>query len=195
VSLGRSLSGSLFRGNPFASVALGLCPALAVSTTLKNGLAMAAATLAVLVGSAAIMALVAGVLPRRARMACMVVVIAGLVTVVDWVMTTHMPGLRSGLGIYLPLITANCMVFGHASRSSSGDLRAAIGGGLGAGLGFAAAICLVSVIREVLGSGTLWDAPVLGADYNPVLMLALAPGGLITLGLLMGVFNTGRRRE
>jgi electron transport complex protein RnfE len=194
VNLRRGLAKGLFRQNPFLGVALGLCPALAVSTTLRNGVGMAAATAAVLVGSSVLMALAGKVLPAKARVPCLVVVVAGLVTIVDHVMTTHLPGLRANLGIYVPLIAANCMIFGRARASASGGILASLTDGLKVGLGFAFAICLVSAIREIAGSGRLWDTALLGPNFNPMLVLALAPGGLITLGLVMGFFNLLRQR-
>jgi electron transport complex protein RnfE len=194
VSFRHELTKGLLRQNPLVGIALGLCPAVAVSTTLRNGVGMGAATASVLVGSNVLMALVGRALPLKARLPCLVVVVAGLVTIVDRVMMTYMPGLRAGLGIYVPLIAANCIILGRAWTSARGGLAASLADGLGMGLGFGFAICLLSAIREVFGSGRLWDAALLGPNYNPMLILVLAPGGLITLGLVMGLFNLFKQR-
>jgi len=196
LSLGRELADALLGRNPLLGGALGLCPALAVSTSLKNGVGIGLATAAVVVGSVALAALVGRALPARARMLALVVVTAGLATAADVIMTKHMPTLRAGLGIYVPLIATNCIVFGDARAAAQGaGLVRSLVSGLGAGLGFAGAVVVVSAIREVAGSGKLWDVAVAGPNFNPALMLTIAPGGLIALGLVMGVFNRLRHRS
>jgi electron transport complex protein RnfE len=182
--------------NPIFLMVLGLCPALAVSTTVKKGLGMGVATALVLIGSSVLMPLAGRVVPRRAALLVSIGLAAGLATIVDVAMTAYMPGLRADLGIFVPLIAVNCIVLGRARAFAlSRRPAASLVDGLGMGLGFTLVLGLVSAAREVIGSGTFWGLALFGPSFSPVLAVALAPGAFITLGLAAGVANLLKKRS
>jgi electron transport complex protein RnfE len=184
------LTKGLYKENPVFRLALGLCPTLAVSTSVKNALGMGSATTFVLLGSNIVISLVGRIVPAKVRIPCFIVIIASFVTIVELVMGAYLPELAKSLGIFIPLIVVNCIILGRAEAfASKNGLGLSILDGLGMGLGFTFAIVLIGAIREILGDGKLFGYMVFGPDYKPILMMILAPGAFITIGLLMGYFN------
>ncbi|HUU09059.1 MAG TPA: electron transport complex subunit E [Phycisphaerae bacterium] len=194
--------------NPVFVLVLGLCPTLAVSTSIKNGVAMAIAATAVLVGSNLLISLIRRFIPNQIRIACYIVVIAGFVTMVEIVMKAQAPeAINKALGIFIPLIVVNCIILGRAEAfASSHGPFASLMDALGIGVGYLLALVCISFIREVLGAGTLWGyrlTPVtVGGTtvvpaYVPITALGMAPGAFIVIGLLFGFFYWmgNRRRE
>ena len=194
--------------NPVFVLALGLCPSLATTTSVRNAVAMAAAATAVLVGSNVIISLIRRVIPAQIRIACYIVVIAGFVTMVEIVMKGVAPeAVNRALGIFIPLIVVNCIILGRAEAfASRNGLLASLLDGLGIGLGFLGALVCIGLTREVLGNGTLWGyrltPVVLGGhqvipEYQPAGILVMAPGAFIVIGLLFGLFYCigNHRRE
>ena len=180
----------IYKENPVFRLALGLCPALAVSTSVQNGLGMGAAATFVLLGSNIVISLLRKVIPAKVRIPCFIVVIASFVTIVELVMGAYLPELSKSLGIFIPLIVVNCIILGRAEAfASKHGLWLAILDGIGMGLGFTLALVLIGSIREVLGDGKLFGYMVFGPNFRPVLIMILAPGAFITMGLLMGYFN------
>ena len=177
--------------NPTFRLVLGMCPTLAVTTSVLNGLGMGLATAFVLVCSNLVISLLRNFIPSKVRIPAFIVVIASFVTVVQLVLNAYLPDLASSLGLFIPLIVVNCIIFARAEAfaSKNGPL-ASMADGLGMGLGFTVSLTLISAVRELIGSGTLLGFPVLGANYPGVLLFVLAPGGYITLGLVMVAFNT-----
>ncbi len=176
--------------NPVFRIVLGLCPTLAVTTSLKNGIGMGLAATFVLVGSNVIVSLIRKAVPSRIRIPCYIVVIASFVTVVDLVMAAYTPQLHKNLGIFIPLIVVNCIILGRAEAfASKNSVGMSFLDGLGMGLGFTFALAITASVREIIGTGKIWDLVVLGTKYNPVLLAVLSPGAFITLGLLIGLFN------
>ena len=176
-------------------MAVGLCPTLAVTTGLKNALAMGVAVIAVLTCSNAIISLLRHIIPREVRIPCFIVIIASFVTMVEIVFKAYLPSeISAALGIFIPLIVVNCIIL-HRAESFAYKNNAAhsVLDGLGAGMGFTLAICLVAVVREVLGSGTLWGYPWMPTsspvEYVPASILIQAPGAFLVLGLLLAGFN------
>ena len=193
--------------NPVFVLVLGLCPTLAVSTSVKNGLAMATAATAVLVCSNVLISLIRKVIPGQIRIACYIVVIAGFVTMVEIAMKAVAPeAINKALGIFIPLIVVNCIILGRAEAfaSSHGPLESLVDG-LGIGVGYLLALVSISFIREVFGAGTLWGyrlTPVMIGDttiipeYTPITALGMAPGAFIIIGLLFGlIYWMGNRRR
>ncbi|MBC8531557.1 electron transport complex subunit RsxE [Gehongia tenuis] len=176
--------------NPTFVLVLGMCPTLAVTTSAINGLAMGLAATFVLMCSNLVVSLLKNFIPAKVRIPCFVVVIAAFVTVVQMVMQAFVPSLYQALGIFIPLIVVNCIILGRAEAfaSKNNPLDSLIDG-LGSGLGFTAALIAIGIIREFLGNGTFFGMTVLGEGFSPVLMMIMAPGGFITLGLLMGLYN------
>ncbi|MBM4018944.1 MAG: electron transport complex subunit E [Planctomycetes bacterium] len=194
--------------NPVFVLVLGLCPTLAVSTSLANGVAMACAATGVLICSNVLISLIRKFIPNQIRIACFIVVIAGFVTMCEIIMKALAPeAINKALGIFIPLIVVNCIILGRAEAYASqhGPLASMLDG-LGVGVGYLLSLGLISFIREVLGAGTLWGyrltPVVLGGttvipEYTPAAVLGMAPGAFIIIGLLFGLFYWigNRRRE
>jgi electron transport complex protein RnfE len=151
---------------------------------------MGAAATFVLLGSNIVISLLGKIIPAKVRIPCFIVVIASFVTIVELVMGAYLPELSKSLGIFIPLIVVNCVILGRAEAfASKHGLWLSILDGIGMGLGFTFAIVLIGAIREVLGDGKLFGYMVFGPNFQPVLIMILAPGAFITIGLLMGWFN------
>jgi Na+-translocating ferredoxin:NAD+ oxidoreductase subunit E len=186
--LGEFVKG-LWRENPTFRIVLGLCPTLAVSTSVANGIGMGVAATFVLVGSNIFVSLVRNIVPEKVRIPCFIVIIATFVTIADLFMKAYAPLLSRSLGMFVPLIVVNCIVLGRAEAFSSKEppLRSILDA-LGMGIGFTWALILISGIRELLGSGTIMGFYV-SKSFEPPLFMILAPGALLTIGLLIGIFN------
>ncbi len=187
--------------NPTFRLVLGMCPTLAVTTSVSNGLGMGLATTFVLVCSNFVISLIRNFVPSKVRIPAYIVVIATFVTIVQLLLEAFLPELSKSLGLFIPLIVVNCIIFARAeSFASKNPPLSSMADGLGMGLGFTISLSLFSAVRELIGSGTLLGFPVLGSNYPGVLLFVLAPGGYITLGLVMVAFNAvmkkidGRRR-
>ena len=180
----------IYTENPVFRLALGLCPALAVSTSVENALGMGAAATFVLVGSNIVISLLRKAIPAKVRIPCFIVVIASFVTIVELVMGAYLPELAKSLGIFIPLIVVNCIILGRAEAfASRHGLGLAVMDGIGMGIGFTFALVLIAAIRELLGNGTLFGYMVFGPQFQPMLLMILSPGAFVTIGLLMGYFN------
>lgn len=176
----------IFQENPIFFIALGLCPTLAVSTSVHNAIGMGLAATFVLVCSNTIISMIRNFIPDKIRIPCYIVVIAAFVSIVEMVMKAYAPALDRALGVYVPLIVVNCIILGRAEAfASKNPVVASIVDGLGMGLGFTLALLIISVIRETLGSGKLAGLSI-SHSFEPALVLSLAPGALLILGLIMG---------
>ena len=179
----------IWKENPTFKMALGLCPTLAISTSVSNGFGMGVAATFVLVGANVFISLVRKIIPEKVRIPCFVVIIATFVTIVELMMKAYAPLLSRALGIYVPLIVVNCMVLGRAEAFSSKypPIRSILDS-LGMGLGFTWALVVISFIRESLGNGTMFGFYI-NRSFEPALFMILAPGALLTIGILMGAIN------
>ncbi|MBW2974822.1 electron transport complex subunit E [Candidatus Woesearchaeota archaeon] len=188
----------LFRENPIFCLVLGLCPFLAVSTSLDNAIGMGLAATFVLVSSNTLVSLIRKGVPSKIRIPVFIVVIASFVTIVSLFMQAYMPALNKALGIYVPLIVVNCIILGRAEAfaSKNGIVKSALDG-LGMGLGFTLSLLLISFIRELLGTGALrlFGANILSLPIEPAMVFILAPGALLVMGLLLGLFAHMRNRK
>jgi len=175
--------------NPTFRLALGLCPTLAVSTSVVNGFGMGVAATFVILGSNIIVSMTRDFIPNKIRIPCFIVIIATFVTIVELVMKAYFPALSKALGIFVPLIVVNCVMLGRAEAFASkhGVVRS-IFDGLGMGAGFTIALVLISAIRESLGNGTFLGL-VIVEGFSPALLFILAPGALLVIGLLIGLVN------
>jgi electron transport complex protein RnfE len=184
--LWKEFTKGIFRENPIFFIVLGLCPTLAVSTSLSNAIGMGLAATFVLVCSNAIISLIRNVIPDKIRIPCYIVVIATFVSIVEMVMKAYVPALDRALGIFVPLIVVNCIIMGRAEAfASKNPVLVSAADGLGMGLGFTLALLVVSFIRETFGSGKIAGLSI-SNSFEPALVLALAPGALFVLGLLIG---------
>jgi Na+-translocating ferredoxin:NAD+ oxidoreductase subunit E len=179
----------IIRENPTFVLALGLCPTLAVSVTVANGIGMGIAATFVIIGSNIIIAMIKNLIPGRIRIPCYIVVIATFVTIVDLFMKAYAPALNRALGIYVPLIVVNCIVLGRAEAFASKEsVLKSLFDGLGMGVGFTLALILISGIREFLGAGKLLNHTVF-KGFEPAFALGMPVGALLVIGLLLAFFN------
>lgn len=181
----------IIRENPLFVQLLGVCPALATTSSLTNALGMGAAFTVVLIGSNLIISALKKFIPANIRIPAYIVVIASLVTVTEMLMNAYVPALYESLGIFIPLIVVNCIILGRAEAfASKNNPIASLLDGLGMGIGFTLALTLLATVREILGSGSFLGIPFANglSAYTQTLFI-LAPGGFLTLGLFMGFFN------
>lgn len=176
--------------NPTFRLMLGMCPTLAVTTAAINGIGMGLAATFVLIGSNVVIAMLRSFIPSKVRIPAFVVIIAAFVTIVQLLLKAFVPALDKSLGIFIPLIVVNCIILGRAEAfASKNSVGASFLDGLGMGLGFTIALLIIASIREILGNGTIMGASLFGENFAPALMMVSAPGGFITLGLLLGLIN------
>ena len=185
----------LITENPTFVLMLGMCPTLAITIAGSNGLGMGLATTAVLVCSNLFISLLRNFIPEKVRIPAFIVVIASFVTMIDLFLKAYLPDLSASLGMYIPLIVVNCIIFARAeSFAFKNPPLLSIADGLGMGLGFTFAITLLSVIREVIGNGTFFGMTVMPASYQPMAIMLQVPGGFVTLGLLLVLVNILRNK-
>ena len=192
--LGALINGLLFE-NPTFVLMVGMCPTLAVTTAASNAIGMGLSTTAVLVCSNLFISLLRNIISEKVRIPAFIVVIASFVTMVEMVMKAFMPALSETLGLYIPLIDVNCIIFARAEAFAfKNPPLLSLGDGLGMGLGFTAAITILASVREIFGSGTLFGFDIMGAGYQPMAILVAPSGGFLTLGLLLITVNLIRKK-
>ncbi len=183
----------VFKNNPTFRLVLGMCPTLAVTTSLENALGMGLAAAFVLVCSNALVSALRKVIPDAVHIPCYIVIIATFVTAIDLLMQAYLPDLSASLGIFIPLIVVNCIILGRAEAfACKNGVLASIADGLGSGLGFTLSLALIASVREIVGAGTLtvWgDLAFKNLNPGPVTMAILPAGGFIVLGLLLALIN------
>jgi Na+-translocating ferredoxin:NAD+ oxidoreductase subunit E len=180
----------LYRENPVFRLALGLCPTLAVTSSVENGVGMGVAATLVLVCSNFIISLVRNLVPKKIRIPIFIVIIATFVTIIEMLMQAYYPSLHKSLGIFVPLIVVNCIILGRAEAfASRNNVLYSIIDGIGMGVGFTLSLVLISSVREILGNGSFYGIFILPTAYKPVLMMVMAPGAFLTLGYLLAFFN------
>ncbi len=180
----------LIAENPIFRLLLGMCSTLALSTQAVNGIGMGLAVTFVLVGSNVIISLLRKVIPDTVRIPCYVVIIATFVTIVQLVIKAYLPSLDASMGVFIPLIVVNCIILGRAEAfANKNTVLLSLADGLGMGIGYTIALTFIGIIRELIGSGTVFGLTVLGSWYEPMILVILPPGAFIVLGLLMGGLN------
>ncbi|HNW92484.1 MAG TPA: electron transport complex subunit E [bacterium] len=190
------LTRGFWRENPIFVIVLGTCPTLAVSTSLQNAVGMGLAVTFVTACSNALVAMLRGIIPNKIRIPCFIVVAATFVTITDLFMHAFTFPLWQALGIFIPLIVVNCIILGRAEAYAyKNTVWHATADGIGMGLGFTLALCAIASIREVLGNGTLWNVPLFGDGFQPILIFILAPGAFFVFGSLMAISNWLKARQ
>ena len=180
----------LWRENPTFRLVLGLCPSLAISTSVVNGVGMGLAATFVLLGSNIMVSWVRNYTPSKIRIPMFIIIISTFVTIVDLFTEAYTPDLHKALGIFIPLIVVNCIILARAEAFASREpLWYSIVDAIGMGVGFTLALILISGIREMFGNGTLLGYPILGPHYDPSIVMIMPPGAFLTLGLLIGAMN------
>jgi len=194
-SLAKEFTKGLWAEIPPFRLVLGLCPVLAVTKTVENGIGMGVATTFVLVFANLLVSLLRNVIPSKVRIACYIVIIATFVTIVELVMQAYTYELFLKLGIFIPLIVVNCIVLGRAEAFASKNGPAlTVAGGLGIGIGFTLSLAALGAVRELLGAGTItiWGGnPVfeMGPAFHPFAFMVEAPGAFVALGLMLAIMN------
>lgn len=190
------LSNGIIKENPIFTQVIGMCPAMAVTTSVENAVGMGLATTVVLVCSNATISLVRKVIPPKIRIPSFIIIIASFVTIIELLLEAYIPGLYSSLGIFLPLIVVNCLVLARAEAfASKNTMVYSIFDGLGMGLGFTVALAILGAVREILGAGTILNITVMPASYQPALIMILAPGAFFALGILMALINVYKSKK
>lgn len=185
----------VWRDNPVFVMLLGLCPVLAVSNTATNALAMGVATTFVLLSSGVLVSLLRNYIPKQVRIATYIIVIATFVTIVDYAIQAISLDLYKALGAFIQLIVVNCMILGRAEAyASKNPVTNAFVNALGMGVGFTFAMLCIGVVREVLGSGSLFGMALFGPDFQPWAIFVLPPGGFFVLAFWLFVFAALRKR-
>ena len=175
--------------NPTFVLLLGMCPTLATTTSAENGMGMGLATAFVLICSNSLISLVKNLIPDQVRIPAYVVIIASLVTILQMFMQAYLPDLYKSLGIFIPLITVNCIILGRAeSFASKNKVIQSSLDGVGIGLGFTIALTLLGIVRELLGSGKIFGLTIFPENYGALIFI-LAPGAFIVLGYLIALTN------
>ncbi len=187
----------LWRDNPVFVQVLGMCPALAVSNTARNALAMGLATSFVLIMSNLVISSLRHFIPKQVRIATYILVIATFVTVVDYAIQAVSLDLHKALGAFISLIVVNCLILGRAEAfASKNGLGPSLLDALGMGVGFTLALFSLGAVREMLGSGTFFGFPLFHENFQPWIVMILPSGGFFTLAGWLLVFNVrAQRRE
>ncbi len=188
----------LWKENPVFISVLGMCPALAVTNTALNSLAMGLATTFVLVCSSVLVSLLKSVIPKQVRITAYIIIIATFVTVVDFSLAAFTPTIHKELGAFIALIVVNCLILGRQEAfASKNTVGLSVMDALGMSLGFTFAMLCIGIPREVLGSGSLFNVPLFGESFEPWIVMILPPGGFFMLGFLLLGFNwyTQRRNK
>nr|MDK2850875.1 H+/Na+-translocating ferredoxin:NAD+ oxidoreductase subunit [Candidatus Cloacimonadota bacterium] len=192
----KELTKGFVKDNPIFVLVLGLCPTLAVTTSVINGLGMGLAATFVLMCSNTIVSMIKNITPPKIRIPIYIVVIASFVTIVDMVMAAYLPALHKSLGLFIPLIVVNCIILGRAEAfASKNNVLMSIADGIGMGLGFTLSLVVIATVREILGAGTWLGMRVTPLSYDPMLIAILAPGAFITLGFLMALINMIKEKK
>jgi Na+-translocating ferredoxin:NAD+ oxidoreductase subunit E len=183
----------IWKDNPVFVQLLGLCPTLAVTNAVSNGIAMGLATTFVLVSSNIMISLLRNIIPKQVRIAAYIVVIATFVTMADIYLKANFMEVSKALGPFIPLIVVNCLILGRAEAfASKNNALKSLLDGIGMGIGFTISLVVISAIREVLGNGTLLDIQIMGAWFKPWLIMILPPGAFIVMGFLVAIMQVGK---
>lgn len=186
--LGIILNG-IIKENPVFVLMLGMCPTLATTTSATNGMMMGLATMVVLIFSNIIISLIKNLTPDMVHIPVYIVVIATLVTIVQFSLAAYMPDVNKSLGLFIPLIVVNCIILGRAeSYACKNNVLNSALDGVGIGLGFTIGLTILGICRELLGNGTIFGLSILPSEYS-MLIFILPPGAFLTLGYIIAIIN------
>jgi electron transport complex protein RnfE len=193
---GQDLLRGIWRENPVLIQLLGLCPTLAVTNTVANGIAMGLATFFVLLGSSFLVSLLKRLIPNEVRISAYILIIATFVTLVDMLLQAIVPDIHKALGAFIALIVVNCIILGRQEAfSSKRPVGRSVLDAVGTGIGFMITLLLMSAPRELLGNGTLLGYPVMGTHFEPWIIMILPAGGFFTLGAILLVYSWWKARS
>lgn len=194
---GERLFNGIIKENPTLVLMLGMCPTLAVTTSAVNGAGMGLSTTVVLMFSNLIISALRKIIPDRVRIPAYIVIVASLVTMVQFLMQAYVQSLYKSLGIYIPLIVVNCIILGRAeSYASKNKPVASLFDGIGMGLGFTCALTVLGAVRELIGAGQIFGKTILPETiYTPATIFILAPGAFFVLAFLIAIMNRINRKK
>ena len=182
-------------GNPVLVLLLGMCATLGTSSSAINGFMMGVATMVVLICSNVVISMLKNFVPDKVRIPAYIVIIATFVTILQLIINAYLPALNATLGIFIPLIVVNCVLLGRAEAfAGKNGVLDSICDGLGCGIGFTFALTLLGSVRELLGTGRLFDIVIYPEDYG-MLLFVLAPGAFLALGYLIAIVNKLRKSK
>lgn len=191
----QDLQRGIWGENPVLVQMLGLCPALAVTNTVKNSLAMGLATFFVLFCSSLLVSTFRRLIPQEVRISTYILIIATFVTIADMALEALVPEIHAALGAFIALIVVNCVILGRQEAfASKNPVGRSLLDAVGTGVGFIIALFLLGAFREVLGYGTFLDVPLFGDNYEPWIVFILPPGGFLTIGVILLVLNWWEKR-
>ena len=184
------LTKGIIKENPNLVLLLGTCPTLATTSSALNGAGMGVSAMAVLICSNIVISLLAKIIPDKVRIPCYIVVIAGFVTVVQFVLQAFVPTLYDSLGLFIPLIVVNCIIMGRAEMfaSKNGVVDSALDG-IGMGIGFTLSLTVMGAVRELIGAGTIFGFALPWMSEHPMMIIALAPGGFFIYACAIAAIN------
>ncbi len=186
----------IWRENPVLIQMLGLCPALAVTNTVANSIAMGLATFFVLMGSSLLVSLSKRFIPNEVRISTFILIIATFVTIADMSLEAIVPDIHKALGAFIALIVVNCMILGRQEAfASKRPVGRSLLDALGTGIGFIIAMLMMGTVREVLGNGTILGFSIFGSNYEPWVIFILPPGGFFTIGFILLGLNYVQSRK
>ena len=190
------LKNGIFDENPTFIQLLGMCPTLAVTTSLVNAIGMGLSATFVLIFSNLVISLIRNFIPSKIRIASYIVVIAAFVSVIEMLLKAYLPSISDALGLFIPLITVNCIILARAeSFASKNKPLASMLDGLGMGLGFTLGLSILGSVREILGAGTLLGISLFGPSFQPALIFILPPGAFLALGIILAIYNIIRAKK
>jgi len=197
VSILNVFTKGIWKENPVLVLMLGLCPTLACTSNAKNGLGLGVATLFVLLGSNIVVSLIKGVIPKKVRIPCYIIVIATFVTIINLLMQAYAPpSLNKALGIFIPLIVVNCIVLGRAEAfASKNNVLRSFLDGLGMGLGFTLALVILGIVREFIMGGTIFSIKFVPGWNTEFMLTNFAPGAFMVLGIFIAFMNWMNMRK
>lgn len=185
-----TFSNGIINENPTLRLVIGMCAPLAVTTAVANGFWMGIAVIFVLTASNILISVLRKIIPDQVRIPIFVIVIATFTTIADLSLKAVQPDIHAKLGVFVPLIVVNCIIFARAEAfASKNNVLFSTADGLGMGIGFTLALIILSTIRELLGNGTWWGMRLLPAGFEPAIVMILPPGAFVTLGYLLGGLN------
>ncbi|HMA59855.1 MAG TPA: electron transport complex subunit E [Halanaerobiales bacterium] len=191
----KDFKNGLWRENPIIVLVIGMCPTLAVTNTVENGLAMGIATSFVLLSSEIVISLFKNYIPNNVRIPSFILIIATFVTFTDYFLKAFFPDIAASLSLFIPLIVVNCLILGRQEAfASKNPTHRAIADALGMGIGFTWVLVVLSAMREFFGMGSIFGIEILGSWYQPMVIMILPAGAFISLGILVGIMNAIKRR-
>ena len=190
MNIGKQFKEGIITNNPVLVQLIGMCPTLATSTSLENGLGMGLAATSVLICSNFVVSLLRKIIPQKIRIASYVVIISVFVTAGEILLKAFLPDIAHSLGLFIPLIVVNCIILARAEAFASKNkpIPAAIDG-LAMGLGFTFALAILSSVREILGAGTIYGIPLFGENFQPATIMIMPAGGFLSLGFVIAAFQ------